>query len=364
MSRALELAEAGRGFVAPNPLVGAVVVRDGHVVGEGAHLRYGEAHAEVNALAAAGGQARGATIYVTLEPCNHYGKTPPCTKALIEAGVSEAVVALTDPFPEMQGKSYAVLEQAGITVRSGLMADEARRQNEVFVTNIAESRPFVTLKAATSLDGKLALASGESKWITGPEAREAAHALRGAHQAVMVGIGTVLADDPSLNCRRLRGINQPLRVILDASLRCPPAARVFSVENAAPTLLVHGPDAVKRREAFPDGAQFLEVPSSDEGKLDLSAVLDGLWERKIGSILVEGGATLLQSFLASGAYDKLEMFVAPCFLGISGQPLFSGQIALMAHAPRFQEAQWSQRGSDGHLTCYPPTKPATRRLSS
>ncbi len=237
MTRALELAERGRGYVEPNPLVGAVVVRDGRMVGEGWHQRYGEAHAEVNALAAAGEAARGATLYVTLEPCCHHGKTPPCTDAILQAGVARVVAAMTDPFPEVAGKGLSILQAAGVTVVVGLGEKEARRLNAPYLKLLTTGRPYIHAKWAMMLDGKIATRTGDSKWISGEESRRRVHELRGRMDGIIVGIGTALADDPLLTVRP-PGARVPTRIILDSHARLSPHSRLVQTAKEAPVMVV------------------------------------------------------------------------------------------------------------------------------
>lgn len=326
MRRALDLAERGRWTVSPNPLVGCVLWRDGTVVGEGWHQRAGEPHAEVNALQQAGEAARGATAFVTLEPCNHTGRTQPCTRALIAAGVARVVIALDDPNPVAAGGADR-LRDAGIAVTSGLCASDAARQNEVFLHGLSTGRPFVVAKSAVSLDGRIAAADGSSQWLTGEHARQAVHRLRAQVDAVVVGSGTVLADDPQLTVR-LDGYGgtQPLRVVLDRRGRLAGAARrVF--DDAADTLVC-----------------------SDEPP----PLLELLWSRGVRSALIEGGATVLGAFLREGLVDKLVLHVAPVLLGPQGRPLLVGPWATnLEQAPRFDLHDVGRYDDDAVLTLYP-----------
>lgn len=331
MRRALDLAARGRMTVSPNPMVGCVVVADGQIVGEGFHERAGGPHAEIEALAAAGEQAWGATAYVTLEPCDHTGRTGPCTAALLEAGVGRVVVATPDPNPEAAGGADT-LRAAGVAVEVGLLGDAARRQNRAFLTAVATGRPFVRAKAAVSLDGRIAAADGTSQWLTGPEARERVHRLRAEVDAVVVGSGTVLADDPALTCR-LDGYDgeQPLRVVLDRRGRVSSDARVMAGGGRR-----KGPAAV-----------ILSEP-------DLDAVLKTLWDNDVRSVLVEGGAAVLHAFLAQGLVDELELHVAPVLLGEAGRPLLVGPWATtLDAAPRFRLEDVVQAGDTAVLTLAP-----------
>ena len=273
MRRALELAERGRGLVEPNPLVGAVLVQDGQVVGEGWHQKFGQAHAEVNALAQAGPAARGATCYVTLEPCCHAGKTPPCTNALIRAGVRQVMAALEDPFPQVAGQGAALLRAAGIPVSLGLCAKEARRQNAPYLKLVTTGRPYVHAKWAMTLDGKIATRTGDSKWISNEASRHRAHELRGRMDAIVIGIGTALADDPLLTGRDPPGPRTPLRVVLDRQARLPSTSQLVQTVGEVPTLVVSSlgtPDPAPLRAA---GCQVLQVPLDAQGLLDLHPLL-------------------------------------------------------------------------------------------
>lgn len=317
MRRALELAERARGLTSPNPLVGAVVVRDGRVVGEGYHRAAGQPHAEVEALVAAGPEARGAALYLTLEPCVHHGRTPPCAPAVVGAGVRRVVVALEDPDPRVSGAGLAALRAAGVEVATGVLAAEAARQNRVFLTAAARRRPHVTLKAAVTLDGRIADVHGASRWITGEAARREAHRLRSESDAIVVGVGTVLADDPALTVRRERPWpREPYRVVLDSAARTPPAARLLAAGTPARAVIATGLDApagrVARLQAA--GATVLSCPARD-GRVDPVAVLAELFAREVRGVLVEGGGAVNASFLEAGLVDRLALFVAPRLLG-------------------------------------------------
>jgi diaminohydroxyphosphoribosylaminopyrimidine deaminase / 5-amino-6-(5-phosphoribosylamino)uracil reductase len=349
MELALELAAQARGFTAPNPMVGAVVVKEGTIVGRGYHQRVGEAHAEVNALDAAGEAARGATLYVTLEPCNHTGRTPPCTRRVVEAGIRRVVVAMLDPNPDVTGGGCQLLKANGLEVVTGVCEAEARALNEVFIKYVRTKRPFVLLKCALTLDGQLATRTGDSKWVTGPAARAAVHELRHAMDAIMVGRRTIDADNPSLTTRRAReqgrvsgrisghdsdrdaGDNpitgrDPARVVLDSRLSIDPEARIFRLDSDAATYLIHGPAVdAGRRAVFKDrGARLIEVPTA-AGGLDLAAAMDALGAVGITSILLEGGGRLIASALAAKVVDKVNLFYAPKLLGGNdGVPMCAG----------------------------------------
>lgn len=315
MRRALSEARRGRGTSWPNPMVGALIVRGGRVVGRGFHRRPGEPHAEVNALGRARRRARGSTVYVTLEPCSHCGRTPPCADALIEAGVARVVFSHYDPNPTVAGRGAEQLRAAGIDVSVGVLGDEARRLNEVFVRLVTSGRPFVTLKSATTLDGCVATASGHSQWITGVPARRRVHAMRRDHGAVLVGVGTVLADDPSLTVREVPGPS-PLRIVLDSWLRTPATARLATT-LAQGTVFVCREDAdLNRRSALEAaGATVWPLPAAADGRPGLTALLERAAEESIPSILVEGGRAVFTSFLQEGRADKLCAFVAPRIIG-------------------------------------------------
>ncbi|MDR0766703.1 MAG: bifunctional diaminohydroxyphosphoribosylaminopyrimidine deaminase/5-amino-6-(5-phosphoribosylamino)uracil reductase RibD [Odoribacteraceae bacterium] len=318
MLRALELAARGEGFVQPNPLVGAVLERDGRVIGEGWHERHGEAHAEVNAFRSVGGDASGATLYVTLEPCCHHGKTPPCTREIVARGVTRVVVAIEDPNPLVAGRGIAELRAAGITVDVGTGAAMAREQNRVFLKYIATGRPWVTLKTAMTLDGKIATRSGESRWITGEEARRRVHEERARHAAVVTGIGTVLADDPLLDAR-LPGARQPARVVVDSLARLPADGRLARSVGRSPVWLLHAPGAPAARvEALHAAGVTCRACAGDGARVDVADACRRLGEAGLASLLLEGGGELNYSFLAAGQVDEVMAFVAPRIVGGAG----------------------------------------------
>jgi diaminohydroxyphosphoribosylaminopyrimidine deaminase/5-amino-6-(5-phosphoribosylamino)uracil reductase len=305
MARALALAEQGRGHVEPNPLVGAVVVRDGRPAGEGWHQRYGQPHAEVNALAAAGGAARGATLYVTLEPCCHVGKTPPCTDAVIRAGVGRVVAAMSDPFPQVAGRGADLLRRAGVAVEIGLCEAEARRLNAPYLKLLAKGRPYVHAKWAMTLDGKIATRGGDSKWISNEASRSRVHELRGRMDAIVVGIGTVLADDPLLTARPA-GPRAATRVVLDPRARTPTTSQLAQTARDVPTWIVtHGKEADQLAAL---GCEILILPT-------VGALLEELGRRRMTNLLVEGGAGVLGSFLDAREIDEVHVFIAPRLAG-------------------------------------------------
>lgn len=320
MRLALALAEKGRGAVAPNPMVGAVIVKDGRIIGEGCHERYGQAHAEVNAFASATEDVGGATIYVTLEPCSHYGKTPPCADLIIQKKVGRVVVGALDPNPLVSGRGIQRIQAAGIEVESGVLADESRQLNEVFMKFITEKQPFVVLKVAMSLDGKIATRTGESKWISGEVSREQVHRERGYLTGIMVGINTVLKDNPHLTAR-LPGSKNPTRIVVDSQLRLPMDAKVLQQQSEAPTILLttKRADQEKAARLAEKGVTVLTLPERD-GRVDLQEAMKELGQRNIDSILLEGGATLNYSALEAGIVDKVQVYIAPKIIGGANSP--------------------------------------------
>lgn len=350
MQLALDLASRGAGRVSPNPMVGAVVVRDGRVVGKGYHQAVGGPHAEVHALDDAGPKARGATLYVTLEPCNHQGRTPPCTEKILQSGVRRVVVAMADPNPDVQGGGNAYLQSRGIEVVCGVAEAAARRLNECFIKFVRTKRPFVVLKMAATLDGRIATRTGDARWVTGAEARAAVHHLRHALDAILVGRGTIDADDPQLTTRLPdgRGVD-PVRLVLDTHLRTSPKARVLTQASSAPTHIVCGPDAdAQRKMALTTaGARLLEVPLH-EGRIDLDALMIRLAGLQITSVLIEGGAQVAHGALGAGIVDKVVLFYAPKFLGgDDGIPMLRGPgPALMAEAIPLHNVTVAMVGED------------------
>jgi diaminohydroxyphosphoribosylaminopyrimidine deaminase / 5-amino-6-(5-phosphoribosylamino)uracil reductase len=314
MRRALELAERGRGYVEPNPLVGAVVVRDGQLVGEGWHQQFGEAHAEVNAFAAAGDNARGATLYVTLEPCCHHGKTPPCTDAVVAAGIERVVAATKDPFPPVAGKGAEILRNAGMVVDFGVCEPEARRLNAPYLTLLEKGRPYVHAKWAMTLDGKIATRSRDSKWITNEASRRLSHQIRGRMDGILVGIGTVLADDPSLTVRP-QGPRTPTRIVLDSRGRIPVDCQLVRTIRAAPTFIfTTATIAPSTRAELTTLGCRVEVVGGAE-KPDLHEVLGRLAQLRFTNLLVEGGSAVLGAFLGAGLIDEVHVFIAPILAG-------------------------------------------------
>lgn len=323
MRRALALARKGVGKTAPNPAVGCVIVRHGIIVGEGWHRKAGTPHAEVHALAQAGDAARGADVYVTLEPCAHHGKTPPCAEALMEAKVGRVFSGMVDPNPLVAGRGLELLQRAGIATEAGLLEEECRCLNEPFIKHVTTGRPFVILKSALTLDGKIATATGDSRWITNDRSRRYVHKLRSEMDAVMVGGRTVLADDPQLTAR-LPGGKDPMRVVVDSSLRIPLHARLLHLHSSAPTLIAttSGDEAkISRLEAA--GAEVLRCAGFN-GHVDLADLLRQLGERGVQSVLLEGGRELAGSALHRGLIDKFLLFYAPKIIGGDGLDPFAG----------------------------------------
>lgn len=319
MARALRLAARGLYTTTPNPRVGCVIVKDGQVVGEGWHARAGEPHAEIHALHAAGTRARGATVYVSLEPCSHHGRTPPCAHALIDAGVARVVAAMRDPNPQVAGRGIELLTLAGIRAEVGLLEAAARELNVGFVSRMTRGRPWVRVKTASSLDGKTALLNGQSKWITGEAARRDVHRWRARACAVLTGVGTVLADDPQMNVRAVHTSRQPLRVVLDTALRIPPTARILQGGN---TLLVCQEARPGRLEPLlAAGATVLEL-SGPAGRPDLGLLMEVLAQRGVNELHVEAGATVNGALLAAGLVDEWLAYLAPVTLGHKARGLF------------------------------------------
>ena len=357
MARALELARKGWYSTHPNPRVGCVIVRDGQVVGEGWHVRAGEPHAEVHALRAAGELARGATAYVTLEPCSHHGRTPPCADALVNAGVARVVAAMQDPNPEVAGRGLQRLAQTGIEVGSGVLEGEARALNQGFLKRMEHGLPYVRVKLAMSLDGRTAMASGESQWITGPAARSAVQRLRAQASVVLTGADTVLADAARLTVRAQElGLDEeqtalalsrpPLRVLIDGRLRVPLDAPFF---KAGPALVA---TCAAVEEQYANGPECLIVPGAD-GMVDLRRLLLELAGRGVNDVLVEAGPRLAGAFAQQGLVDEYQIFVAGKFLGSSARPLLDWPLAQMADAPVLKIIEMRAVGDDWRVTAIP-----------
>ncbi|MBU2640899.1 MAG: bifunctional diaminohydroxyphosphoribosylaminopyrimidine deaminase/5-amino-6-(5-phosphoribosylamino)uracil reductase RibD [Gammaproteobacteria bacterium] len=348
MARALQLAARGLYTTSPNPRVGCVIVKDGHVVGEGWHARAGTPHAEVHALKAAGDAARGATVYVTLEPCSHHGRTPPCAEALINAGVGRVVAAMTDPNPLVAGGGISMLTLAGVEAEVGLMQAEARALNPGFVSRMTRQRPWVRLKTASTLDGKTALANGQSQWITGEAARADVQHLRARACAILTGSGTVLADNPRMNVRDFDIGRQPLRVVVDSALRTPADAAIL------PALIAcHHADPAARAALEQAGAEVIELPGADD-RVDLAALLTLLAQRGVNELHIEAGAVLNGALIKAGLVDEWVAYVAPMVVGDSARGLFDHpSLTMLADAARFRLADVRQIGGDLRLTLLP-----------
>ncbi|WP_327285574.1 bifunctional diaminohydroxyphosphoribosylaminopyrimidine deaminase/5-amino-6-(5-phosphoribosylamino)uracil reductase RibD [Streptomyces sp. NBC_01205] len=351
MRRAIELAARGLGSTSPNPIVGCVITdAAGTVVGEGWHQRAGGPHAEVHALRSAGGAARGGTAYVTLEPCNHTGRTGPCARALIEAGITRVVYAVPDPNPQASGGA-ATLRDAGTKTEGGFLEAEASAGNAAWLTSVRLGRPHVTWKYAATLDGRSAAADGSSRWITGPESRADVHRLRAEADAVLVGGGTLRADDPHLAVRGIDGATQPLRVAVDTRAGLPPTARVL--DDAAPTLLVVGEDADTRH--LP-GVELLRLPLHD-GRIAVHDLLGELYARGVRSVFLEGGPTLAGAFLEAAAVDRVVGYLAPALLGSGPAALADAGITNIAHAVRLHITEAVRVGTDLRITAVPEAVP-------
>ncbi|EHQ52197.1 riboflavin biosynthesis protein RibD [Ectothiorhodospira sp. PHS-1] len=356
MGRALQLARRGLYTTDPNPRVGCVVVRDGHVLGEGFHVRAGEPHAEVLALAHAGEAARGATAYVTLEPCSHHGRTPPCVDALLRAGVGRVVVAMTDPNPLVAGRGLERLREAGVAVAVGLMESEARALNPGFVSRMERGRPWVRVKLAASLDGRTAMASGESRWITGEAARRDVQFLRARASAILTGMGTVRADDPRLDVRLSAEaldvdgpVRQPLRVVLDREGRLTAAARLFQTEG--PVLVLTDPEALARQTRdLADVNARVEAVTVSRGHLDLPAVMNLLARHQVNELHVEAGPVLCGALLGAGLVDELVIYLAPHLMGATARGLFDLPLGRMADRVALDISDMRAVGRDWRIT--------------
>lgn len=350
MERALVLAVRGLGEVWPNPAVGAVLVRGGKIVGEGWTQRGGRPHAEAVALAAAKAAARGATLYVTLEPCAHHGKTPPCAEAVIAAGVVRVVASIEDPDPRVSGQGFAMLRSAGIPVEVGEGAVAAREINLGFLTRLAEGRPMVTAKLATSLDGRIATHTGESQWITGEAARQEGHRLRADHDAIMVGVATAMADDPTLSVRVAGAEHRkPVRIVVDSRLRLSLTSKLVMTAGDIPTwiMTLPGNDPLRVRAFAELGVEVLDVPPEEVGRPDIAAALRILGERGLTRLLVEGGGRLIASLLAAGMIDRLVWFRAPIVIGGDGIPGAAPiGVERLAQAPRWRRIGQVELGDD------------------
>jgi diaminohydroxyphosphoribosylaminopyrimidine deaminase/5-amino-6-(5-phosphoribosylamino)uracil reductase len=348
MARALRLAERGLYSTSPNPRVGCVIVKNGQIIGEGWHQKAGEPHAEINALMQAGQASLGSTVYVTLEPCSHHGRTPPCADALIGAGVAKVIAAMQDPNPNVSGQGLARLKAAGIAVEHSLLATQAHDLNAGFVKRMVLGHPYVRIKTASSLDGKTALSSGESKWITGEAARADVHRLRARSCAILTGINTVLADNPQLNVRGIHTSRQPVKVIVDSTLRTPPDARIL--QGAKTIIACTEPDTKKAAALEAAGAEILCLPGAD-GRVNLHALLSRLAQKGVNEVMTEAGPILNGALLATGLVDEWVQYVAPCLLGSNARPLFDlPEPATMQSRMNWKLADQRMIGTDLRLT--------------
>jgi diaminohydroxyphosphoribosylaminopyrimidine deaminase/5-amino-6-(5-phosphoribosylamino)uracil reductase len=345
---ALRLAERGRGRTRPNPMVGAVLVRGDKVVGRGWHARAGSPHAEVRALREAGEKARGARLYVNLEPCRHFGRTPPCTDAIVAAGVREVIACMSDPDPRVGGRGFAALRKAGVKVRIGTLRAEAERLNAPYLRRQRTGLPSVTLKAGMSLDGRIATRAGRSQWITSAAARREARRLRGRHDAVLVGVGTLLADDPRLSAAGTNGHAHPVRVILDSRLRTPPGSKVLRSRGGPVVLLARRDAPAARRARLERAGATIVAVGARRGRVDLRSGLRALGRRGISSVLIEGGGEVLGAALDGKVGDRLVLYVAPRLLGGSAaRPAFAGRgTAPVEGAARLVAPRWRRLAGD------------------
>ncbi len=354
MRRALRLAAKGWGRTSPNPMVGAVLVKEGRAIGEGFHAQAGGPHAEILALSRAGEQAKGATLYINLEPCSHYGRTPPCAPTVIQYGVRRVVVGMEDPNPLVKGKGLEMLRNAGIDVEVGLLESDCRRLNESFIKYITTKQPFVILKIASTLDGKIATGQGESRWITGEKSRRFVHRLRSKVDGILVGIGTILKDDPLLTAR-LRGGRNPFRIILDSRLRIPERAKVIE-QDPERTILVTTESAPRERmDLFEKKGVRLLLLDTQQGRVNLKSLLIRLGEMELTSLLVEGGSEVNGSFLTQGLVDKIYLFLSPKLLGgHRSLGIFGGDgIERLSEAVILDELKTKRIGEDLLIEGYP-----------
>ncbi len=356
MQMAIELAKKGMGFVNPNPLVGAVIVKNGIVVGKGWHEYFGGPHAEVNAIKDAGKDTEGATIYVTLEPCSHYGKTPPCSLEIIKNKFSRVVIGSTDPNPLVAGSGTEMIRNAGIEVTSGILENETRKLNEVFFKFIQTKTPFVVIKTAMSLDGKIATNTGDSRWISGEESRKTVHKLRNQYSGIMVGINTVIKDDPLLSIRNINGkTKNPVRIIVDSKARTPFEARVINSPETAPVILAvtHQAPAGKLNQLKKNGVGIIVCPEKNK-RVDLKYLMQELGKQDIDSILLEGGGTLNFETLQEGIVDKMIVFIAPKIIGGTHAltPVEGEGIGRLSEAVELQKINIKQSGEDIMLEGY------------
>lgn len=350
MNLAIREAKKGLGRTSPNPCVGAVIVKNGEIVGRGYHRKAGTPHAEINALRAAGDKAKAATLYVTLEPCNHTGRTPPCTRAILESGIKKVVVGMPDPNPKVAGGGCKFLAAHGITVIDGVLADRCRAFNRPFIKHVTTGMPWVIMKAGMSIDGRIAPASRKSGWITSGRSRRQVHIIRDRVDAIAVGVGTALNDDPSLTTRLPAGRGRdPVRVVLDTHLRLPLAARVVQQDSAAETVVFCGPDhdAKNAERLKKAGVRVVPVALGGDGHLDLRAALKALGAMQLNSLLVEGGSRIHGAFLRSALVDEVNIFMAPFFIGADGVPVTDALgLEELACAARLRQVRTRRLGDD------------------
>lgn len=352
MRLALREARKGLGRTAPNPVVGAVVVKEGRVVGSGYHRKAGTPHAEVNALTDAGSDSRGATLYVTLEPCNHTGRTPPCTQAVLESGIRRVVVGMADPNPHVAGSGSRFLAEHGVDVLTGVLESQCRVINRPFVKHITTGLPWVIMKAGVSLDGRITLAVGKGGWITGEQSRRSVHRLRNRVDAIAVGIGTARTDDPCLTTRLSGGGRDPLRVVFDSNLTLSADAAMLTQNSSAETWIFCGQDAAAGHASTLEmaGGVIKKVLRGSDGHINLLEVLKNLGQQGVTSLLVEGGAAVHGAFLRQGLYDEANIYIAPVFVGEQGVPLITGPLDSLAGGLRLKNVQTRRLGSDVLLT--------------
>lgn len=346
IKRAIELARKGIGHVSPNPLVGAVIVKDGTIVGKGYHQRYGEAHAEVNAIRDAGESARGATLYVNLEPCCHQGKTPPCTEAIIHAGIRRVVVGMVDPNPLVNNLGISCLRDHGIDVTAGIAAGECEELNKVFIKYMKTGLPYITIKIAQTIDGRIATQSGHSKWITSPEARTVVHRLRSENDGIVIGVRTGRLDNPSLTVRRIAGEN-PFRIVLDSQLSIPEDSKLLNDKFTELTIIATASGDVHKKERIRRyGARLWELPSSRDGYLSLTALLEKAASEKLSSLLVEGGSEVFTSFLREKLADYIAFMIAPKISGSGINAIGDLNIFKIDHSITLNKIKLERAGED------------------
>ena len=347
MKKALALAKKGAGWTSPNPMVGAVIVKDGKIIGEGYHRRYGENHAEIDAINSSSDSIEGATFYITLEPCTHYGKTPPCVEKIVELKPSRVVIGATDPNPVVSGKGIEILKSSGIETRTGVLEEECIKLNEMYFKYITTGIPFITLKYAQTIDGRIASATGHSKWISSDASLKYAHKLRSHHDAVMVGVGTVLADNPELTVRLVRGRN-PARIVLDPHLKIPIDARILRNQRDSKTIVLYSHRYNKSKLPLLEeaGIETIIVPEHDDGRVNLSECLIELGKREISSILVEGGSGIITSFMKERLPDKLVVITAPKIMGKGIEAVGNLDILRVDNSIRLDIVKISRKGVD------------------